>query len=231
MQDWAPTVRQLAVLLLKRYICTKSATQSKGDRGDAPTVLALTCANLAAKYFHGKGIEEQKLHFMTHNTYTRRDFVTAEIHVLQALDGEVYWPGVLLADWTRPLLLIASRLLADGNGTVNIIDGLVAHLSDILQFQDELMVAHRPSELAAALLHAAVTLGTKKFQRSAFAVRIGHLCRLREEPLITLSERILIVCLGNHASQLILEGSGFTAEDSDLQSGSSASSQSSPVSL
>eukprot|EP00811_Abedinium_folium_P000635 NODE_10582_length_1342_cov_2.258436.p1 GENE.NODE_10582_length_1342_cov_2.258436~~NODE_10582_length_1342_cov_2.258436.p1 ORF type:complete len:180 (+),score=57.15 NODE_10582_length_1342_cov_2.258436:274-813(+) len=135
--------------------------------------------------------------------------------VMAALGCCVHWDGVLLAEWTSLLLFLSGSLLAEP-GDSGILSAVVAHVADVLAFEDELMATHLPSELAAATVHAAVLLCTRQFQRYALTLRIGHLCRLEEERVVHLAERVLKACIGARCSELILEGSAFSAEDSSL---------------
>lgn len=213
--DFVPQVRQEAILLLKRYVWRMGGLETAAARRPHLQVVALTCAHLAIKHWQSRGIPEQKLHWLSRNAYTRQDFMDAEVDVLRTLDHCVHWEGVLLAEWQAALLFLVEPLFAEASDALTI-SGVAAHVTDVLAFQDELMAEHLPSELAAATLHAAVTLCTKQLQRYTITLRIGHLCRVPEEQVAQISERILGFALGGRYTELLLEGSGVTAEDSDL---------------
>lgn len=212
--DFTPQIRQEAVLLLKRYV---HATCGQGESKHARPhlqVVALTCAHLAIKHWQHKGIPEQKMHWLSRNAYTQRDFIQAEGSLLGVLGCCVYWEGVLLAEWQALLLFLVGNLLTDSTDS-SAIAGVCEHVSDVLTFHDELMASYRPSELAAASLHAAVMLCTKRFQRCALTMRVAHFCRMKEEQMVQLSEAILAVCVGSRCTDLLLEGSGMSLEDSE----------------
>lgn len=205
--DFPPQIRQEAVLLLKRYAAAAP------DGNPNLQVVALTCANLAMKHWMQRGIPESKLHMLSRNAFTQQDFIDAEIAVLGALKCNVHWDGVLLAEWVALLLHMTEGLLAKDEDA-GIITGVASHVADILAFQDDLMFEYLPSELAAASLHASVMLCTKRFQRYSLTLRIGHLCRMKEERMLRASEQILELCVGGRCADLLLEGSGITADDS-----------------
>mmetsp|Transcript_78557 Transcript_78557/g.169747 ORF Transcript_78557/g.169747 Transcript_78557/m.169747 type:complete len:331 (-) Transcript_78557:287-1279(-) len=214
--DSQPEIRQEAVLLLKRYVW-KAPPGGRAAGARAPVshqIAALTCVNLAMKHWQQRGLREQKLHWLSRNSFTRRDFVEAEVAVMRVLGCNVYWEGALLAEWTGLLLHLTAPLFASPEALA-LVAGVSAHLSDVLCFQDELMAGHWPSELAAAVLHASVTLLTRRLQRSAVTLRVGHLCRATEEKVGRLSERILEAALGSYAEAL-LETGGAATEESGL---------------
>eukprot|EP00927_Polykrikos_kofoidii_P056156 TRINITY_DN50320_c0_g1_i1.p1 TRINITY_DN50320_c0_g1~~TRINITY_DN50320_c0_g1_i1.p1 ORF type:complete len:364 (-),score=46.30 TRINITY_DN50320_c0_g1_i1:68-1135(-) len=225
--DTEPEVRQEAILLLKRYgwyLWSKNhvASSGIGRMRPAPQVVALTCVHLASKHWRQQGprseggtgsISEQQLHFLSRNSYTRQEFIEAEAAVMLAIGCTVHWEGSLLAEWVGALLILAAPLLREPDD-LDVVRAVVTHVSDVLSFHDNLMAAHLPSQLAAAALHASVMLCTKQFHRYAFTLRISHLCRISEELMVQLSEQILTAAVGSKRAELILEGSGVSAEDS-----------------
>eukprot|EP00928_Gymnodinium_smaydae_P037939 TRINITY_DN26273_c0_g6_i1.p1 TRINITY_DN26273_c0_g6~~TRINITY_DN26273_c0_g6_i1.p1 ORF type:complete len:396 (-),score=84.12 TRINITY_DN26273_c0_g6_i1:237-1424(-) len=228
----APEVRQDALLLLKRLFCHLRGGARAGAQIE-PQVAALTCAHLSTKFWQRQwpreresagdvGLTEQKLHYLSKNAFTRQDFVEAEAEVLQALECVVRWPGALIAEWIGAALALSRPLLAE-ESSLAALGAVSAHISDLLAFEDSLMASHWPSELAAGVLHAAAMLCTRRFRRCAFLLRIGHLCRTSEELMVRLSERILGVAVGRRRTELLLEGSGLTAEATDLDEDADAS--------
>jgi len=217
-EDAPPQIRQGAVLLLKRYGWWFAKDKQNEVRRGLPhsQVVALTCAHLATKFWQQEGIPEHRLHGLSRNSYTRQEFINAETTVMLALGCNVHWVGALLAEWVPLLLSLAEPLLANV-ADAEILAGVSAHVADVLAFQDELMASYLPSELAAATIHTAVMLCTKRFQRHTLALRIGHLCRMQEEQVVHISEQILNASIGRRCAEVILEGSGVTAEDSDLE--------------
>jgi len=224
-QDHPPEVRQGAVLLLKRYLWHILSAESPEPAATIPVqVVALTCANLSLKHWTRSGIAEQKLHWLSRNAYTREDFIAAEMDVLNLLEGVVYWSGSLLAEWIKMLLHAVSPLLASANRDASTLDAVAAHVSDMLVFEDELMATYLPSELAAATLQTSVLICTKSFQRSPFLLRVAHLCRITEERMLQLSEKLLCICLGKSQAEGLLEGNEVQQEDSELMSDDSDAS-------
>jgi len=209
-----PQIRQDGVLILKRYVW--GMQKSDGDPYANLQVVALICVHLAMKHWQRHGIPEQKLHWLSRNSYTRQHFIAAEMNVMLMLGCCVYWEGVLLAEWVSLLLFLAGPLLADPHDTA-VINAVAAHITDVLAFQDELMTTYWPSELAAATLHTAVLLCTRRFQRCAFTLRVAHFCRMDEEQLLHVSEKVLKVSIGSKFADIILEGSALAAEDSDFE--------------
>lgn len=211
-EEHSPQIRQDAVLMLKRY----AWHYSRSGQGDASAinlqVVALTCANLAAKHWQQHGIPEQRLHWLSRNSFTRQDFIEAEVDVLRALDCNVHWDGVLLAEWV-PLVLHLCATFFNESDQAGIVTGVASHVADILAFHDDLMSSFWPSELAAATLHASIMLCTKCFQQYTVSLRINHLCRCDEAKVANLSEKILAAAIGSKCAELILEGSGMTADD------------------
>merc|ERR1712232_1303007 len=114
-----PEVRQLAVLLIKRNVCHRSGSDRTRGAEPALQLVALTCANLAVKYWEtsSRGTErcltEQELHTLSRNSFTRQDFINAETAVLQALGCIVQWEGTLIAEWVSILLALAAPLFAN----------------------------------------------------------------------------------------------------------------------
>jgi len=228
--DFAPQIRQEAVLLLKRYRWKLNAQSGTLGRHSSPNlqVVALTCAHLAMKHWQRLGIPEQRLHWLSRNSYIRQDFIDTEVEVMQLLDCNVHWEGILLAEWV-PLLLHLAGPLTSAAEDVGVISAVATHLADVLAFRDEIMAAHLPSELAAATVHAAALRGklpnrgikdmicTRRFQRYTLTLRVSHFCRTKEEQVVRLSEQILFASIGNRCAEILLEGSGVTAEDSDLE--------------
>eukprot|EP00930_Biecheleria_cincta_P002482 TRINITY_DN103499_c0_g1_i2.p1 TRINITY_DN103499_c0_g1~~TRINITY_DN103499_c0_g1_i2.p1 ORF type:complete len:305 (+),score=61.51 TRINITY_DN103499_c0_g1_i2:17-931(+) len=213
-EEHSPQIRQDAVLMLKRY-AWQYARSRQGDSSamyQNLQVVALTCANLAAKHWQQHGIPEQRLHWLSRNSFTRQDFIEAEVDVLRALDCNVHWDGVLLAEWV-PLVLHLCASFFKQTDQAAIVNGVAAHVSDVLAFQDDLMSSYWPSELAAATLHASMMLCTKCFHQYAVSLRINHLCRCDEAKVANLSEKILAAAIGHKCAELILEGSGMTADD------------------
>lgn len=117
-EDFPAYVRQEAVLLLKRYIWVALGGGGPDplDR-ERPTpnlqVIALACVHLSMKHWHQRGLAEQKLHWLSRNAFTRRDFIDAEAEVMRVLGCNVHWEGVLLAEWAALLLHLASPLMAE----------------------------------------------------------------------------------------------------------------------
>lgn len=216
--DLAPQIRQEAILLLKRYVWRSRVHREGSHPSSFPNlqVVALTCANLAMKHWQQTGIPEQQLHWLSRNSFTRQDFIDVEVEVMRVLGCIVHWEGTLLAEWCSLLVHLAEPLVAN-NDDIGILCGVAAHMVDVLAFRDEIMASHLPSKIAAATLHASVMLCTKHFQRYAFLLRIGHLCRAEEEQVVRLSEEILFESIGARCAEAILEGSGVTAEESDLE--------------
>lgn len=213
--DLPTEVRQESVLLLKRYVWAASSGAAAPRKRRRLQLLALMSVHLAMKHWSHVGIPEQKLHWLSRNTFTKEDFIEAEVDLMMTLGCCVHWEGALVAEWTSLLLFLSGPLLASSVES-SILGGVVAHLADLLVFEDALMSSNWPSELSAAMLHAAVMLSTKRFQRHAFTSRIDHLCGAREEKVVQLSERILMLAVGARCADVIIEGSGVTAEDSDV---------------
>eukprot|EP00747_Dinoflagellata_sp_TGD_P219850 gnl/TRDRNA2_/TRDRNA2_91892_c0_seq1.p1 gnl/TRDRNA2_/TRDRNA2_91892_c0~~gnl/TRDRNA2_/TRDRNA2_91892_c0_seq1.p1 ORF type:complete len:334 (+),score=69.77 gnl/TRDRNA2_/TRDRNA2_91892_c0_seq1:82-1002(+) len=227
--DLAPQVRQEAILLLKRYVHSINSTGNCPKKLPDLQVVGLTCANLAIKHGQQRGIPERKLHWLSRNAFTREDFIDAELDVLQALNCSICWEAALIAEWTALLLYLSSPLLAEA-ADVKTIGGVVTHLADVLAFQDDLMSSYWPSELAAASIHAAVVLCTKRFQRQSLTLRVGHLVGVPEDQTVRLSERILNAAIGSHCAEFIIEGSGFTdSGESDLEASQQESHCPSPI--
>ncbi|CAE7748401.1 Nlrc3 [Symbiodinium sp. KB8] len=170
-------------------------------------VVALTCANLAAKYWQQRGIPEQQLHWLSCNAFTRQDFVDAEVDVLRVLDYNVHWDGALFAEWVPLLLFFCEDLLLEASDMANIM-AVASHVIDILAFQDELMSAYWPSELAAGTIQATIFLCTKSFKGYTFCRRVNHLCRAQDCEISALSEKILQAAVGKKGTELIIDGSG-----------------------
>lgn len=217
--DFPPHVRQQAVLMLKRHVLRR--TDAKTGRLDPRAaaslqVAALSCVNLASKLWQHEGVTEQKLHWLSRNSFTRKDFMAAEVDVLASLNGILHWEGALIAEWVALLLHLAGPLLA-GEEARALLSGVASHVADVLAFQDQVMCEYPPAELAAASIHASVLLCTKYFQRYTLTLRVGHLARTSEERIARLSEQILTLCIGSKYAEHILEGSGLIAEDSDLE--------------
>jgi len=210
-------VRQDAVLMLKRFACQAWSRESSHRSSCQVQVVALTCVHLAMKHWLRQGLPEAKLHRLSRNSFTRQDLIEGEAEVMHVLGGVVHWEGVLLGEWAQLLLYLASPLLA-GDEYINILSGVAAHITDVLAFFDDIMSSHLPSELASAAMHAATLLCTKHFQRYAATRRMAHLARTSEEDMVQLSETILTACIGAKCAEFLLEGSGFTAEASDLES-------------
>lgn len=210
---FAPQVRQEAILLLKRFVWQSWNMEQKSKTN--LQVVALTCANLAAKHWQNYGIAEMQLHWLSLNTFTRKDFIDAEVEVMRALDCNVHWDGMLLAEWVPILLHLTDTLLSEVQDA-GILAGIAAHIADVLSFEDELMSSSLPSELAAATLHAAVILCTNRFARHSLTLRINHLCRVKEDDVAQLSEKILAVAIGGKCAELLLEGSGHISDDEEL---------------
>lgn len=217
--DVEPEIRQTAVLLLKRYAwhATSSGT-ARARAHTEPQLVALTCVNVALKHWRKAGLPEPRLHWLSRNAFTRQHFIDAESDVMASLGCIVHWAGCLLSEWGYLLLSLISPLL-DTADDAHAIGAVMAHIADSLCFQDEMMSTHWPSELAGGVLHASVTLCTKSFQRHAVTLRTAHLCRIDEERMVQLSEHMLSMCLGSQCAELILEGSGITADDSSEDCG------------
>eukprot|EP00439_Symbiodinium_sp_Y106_P062744 s1375_g9.t1 len=177
------------------------------DEDSVTAVVALTCANLAAKYWQQRGIPEQQLHWLSCNAFTRQDFVDAEVDVLQVLDYNVHWDGALFAEWAPLLLFFCEDLLLQASDMA-IIMAVASHVIDILAFQDELMSAYWPSELAAGTIQATIFLCTKSFKGYTFCRRVNHLCRAQDCDISALSEKILQAAVGKKGTELIIDGSG-----------------------
>lgn len=214
--DFEAQIRQESILLLKRYIWAGGTKKQKSRGEKIPLqVVALICAHLAIKHWQRHGIPEQKLHWLSRNAYTREDFINAELDVLRTLGCCLYWEGALLAEWQALVLYLAAPLLAEEKD-VSTIGGVVAHISDVLHFHDDLMASHLPSELAAATIHAAAIICTRTFTRFSFNLRVLHLCGASEDVVLQLSEKILTVAIGSRCTEILLEGSGVTSEGSFL---------------
>lgn len=209
-RDLSACVRQETVLLLKRYIWELSKGKGKGRQRYSLQVVILTCANLAAKYWNGT-IGEQQLHRLSSNAFTRKDFIEAEVEVLSVLHCDVHWDGVLLIEWVSCCLFLCQELLAKPSD-LDIIMDIATQLMDALFFQDHLMSQYLPSQLAAAILHAAVQLCTKSFQEYKFCLRVNHLCRVADGDVSSLSERLLQGIVGQQCAELVFEG----AQSDDL---------------
>ena len=207
-RDFPPHVRQEAILLLKRYV----RAVGKSTTCDLQ-VVALTCANLAAKYWQKHGIPAQDLHKLCCNAFTRQDFIQCEVHVLNVLGCTVHWDGVLLAEWVGLLLFLCEDLLMDASDMKKMV-GPAALFLDALAFQDDLMSQRLPSELVAAALHATVHLCTKSFQVYRFCQRVNHLCRVPDSDTANLSERILQATVGQQCADFLFEG-GASDTDQD----------------
>ncbi|CAE7375393.1 unnamed protein product [Symbiodinium natans] len=203
-QEFSTPVRQEAVLLLKRYVKQSAAA---GVKPQNLQVVALTCANLAAKYWQQRGIPEQQLHWLSCNAFTRQDFIDAEVDVLRVLDCNVHWDGALLAEWVPLLLFLCEDLLLEASDMA-VIMAVASHVIDILAFQDDLMSSYWPSELAAGTIQATIFLCTKSFEGFTFCRRVNHLCRIQDCQISALSEKILTAAIGKKGTELILEGSG-----------------------
>jgi len=214
-QDFPTTVREEAVLLLKRYmqqIDQAEVPPAAGMKQSNMQVIALTCANLAAKYWQQPGIPEPQLHWLSCNAFTRREFVDAEVEVLRVLQCHVHWDGSLLGEWVQFLLFLCQELLSEAQDMA-IFMGVASHLIDILAFQDELRSLHWPSELAASVIQAAVFLCTKSFQRYTLCRRVSHLCRVEDCCTSALSEKILQFAIGKRETELMLEGGGSSGSE------------------
>lgn len=225
LAEYPAQIRQESILLLKRFVWLKRDAAMKSRLLPNLQVVALTCVNLAIKHWQSHSLPEQKLHWLSRNAFTKQDFIDAEGAVMVALDCSVHWEGVLLAEWHALLLFLVGGLFEDKEDSLKI-SGVADHIADVLVFQDELMAAHLPCELAAATLHAAVTICTKRLQRHSILLRISHLCHVTEEQVVRLSEEILGLAIGSRSTELLLEGSGVTAEDSELDEDNPGSSQS-----
>jgi len=204
-QEFSAPIRQEAILLLKRYVYHQAQLPVAKPRN--LQVVALTCANLAAKYWQQRGIPEQQLHWLSCNAFTRQDFVDAEVDVLQVLDYNVHWDGALFAEWVPLLLFFCEDLLLQASDMA-IIMAVASHVIDILAFQDELMSAYWPSELAAGTIQATIFLCTKSFKGYTFCRRVNHLCRAQDCDISALSEKILQAAVGKKGTELIIDGSG-----------------------
>ncbi|CAK9024968.1 unnamed protein product [Durusdinium trenchii] len=194
-QLWEPSSRltKLAVLLLKRYWKAQGGhSEAHWQASQMDPVVALTCGNLAAKFWQRHGISESRMHWLSCNAFTHQDFVNAEVEVLTALECNVHLEGVLLIEWVSLLLFLCQELLADPEDMHSLME-VAAKLMDALAFQDELMAHYWPSQLAAAVLHATVLLCTKSFQDNEykFCQRVNHLCRVEDGDVSSLSERSL----------------------------------------
>lgn len=220
--EFLPQIRQEAILLLKRYVWASSEEDAPAEQRCSLQVVALVCVSVAAKNWQHRGISEQKLHWFSRNAFTRRAFIDMEVCLMNTLKCHLTWPGVLVSDWTSLLLYLVGPLFCEEEDA-GIVGGLVAHITDMLAFEDSLMAAHLPSELAAASIHAAVVLCTKRFKRFALTARVAHLCRVSEEQMVQLSEKVLAAALGKKCAELIFDGSGMTAEESDLERSSKES--------
>ncbi|CAK9028968.1 unnamed protein product [Durusdinium trenchii] len=211
-RDHRAYIRQEAVLLLKRY------WKAQGGHSEAHwQVVALTCGNLAAKFWQRHGISESRMHWLSCNAFTHQDFMNAEVEVLTALECNVHLEGVLLIEWVSLLLFLCQELLADPEDMHSLME-VAAKLMDALAFQDELMAHYWPSQLAAAVLHATVLLCTKSFQEYKFCQRVNHLCRVEDGDVSSLSERILQATVGAQCAELVCEGgiSDDDEEDSEM---------------
>ncbi|CAE7281000.1 unnamed protein product [Symbiodinium sp. CCMP2456] len=204
-QEFSAPIRQEAILLLKRYVYHQAEIPVAKPRN--LQVVALTCANLAAKYWQQRGIPEQQLHWLSCNAFTREDFVAAEVDVLRVLDYNVHWDGALFAEWVPLLLFFCEDLLKEASDMA-IIMAVASHVIDILAFQDELMSAYWPSELAAGTIQATIFLCTKSFKGYTFCRRVNHLCRAQDCEISALSEKILQAAVGKKGAELIIDGGG-----------------------
>lgn len=213
-----PLVRHEAVLLLRRYLWhgNKGRDRAPGAVNKSELqVVALTCANLARKHWQHRGISQQQLHWLCDNAFTHQDVRSTEAEVLNMLGCNVYWEGVLLPEWVEVLLHFSRHLMAESTD-VRAARGVATDLLDLLLVQDEIMASYWPSELAAAVLHASITVCTKSFRRRSITLYVAHLARTEESSMVKLSEGILAAIMGSRCTELLLEGSGITPEDTDL---------------
>mmetsp|Transcript_15953 Transcript_15953/g.34531 ORF Transcript_15953/g.34531 Transcript_15953/m.34531 type:complete len:310 (-) Transcript_15953:227-1156(-) len=215
-KDFAPHVRQEALLVLKRYNFEKRRSCRSGESrpGGSLQVVSLTCVNLALKHWGRKGLPEQKLHWLSCNSFTRSDFVAAEADVMTVLGGCVHLDGVLLADWVALLLHFGSRSVS-GKQPLEFLQGVASHIADVLAFEDELMHKYPPSELALTILQTAVVLSTKRFQQSGMVAHLAFLVGMPDEKVLRLSERMLALTVGKRTMEYLLEGSAATGDDED----------------